>query len=156
MIRKVRGHRPHLRDHLADGRPKGLFHRTPCSCTLVLMSRTSESDCSMDDHGDSREFLDEDENILLVPPLGSLDKNKKNEKSVQRRLTTHPGGAGSVRPPQQQQQTNPNKSAGWNDAAANTLISWRRTAGQQDGRGRGPVDTLQPVKAAVQITAAGR
>lgn len=56
--------RPHLRDHLAEGRPKGRFHRTPCSCTLVLMSRTSESDCSIDDQGDNREVRDEEDNML--------------------------------------------------------------------------------------------
>lgn len=60
--------KPHLRDHLADGRPKGLFHRTPCSCTLVLMSRASESDCSMDGQGDNREVRDEEENMLSGLP----------------------------------------------------------------------------------------
>lgn len=75
---------PHLRDHLAEGRPKGLFHSTPCSCTLVLMSRTSESVCSMDDQGDSREFLDEDENILLDSPQ-SVNKKcfKKSSNASQ-------------------------------------------------------------------------
>lgn len=54
----------HLRDHLAEGRPKGLFHRTPWSCTLVLMSSTSLSECSMDDQFEGKECLDEDENIV--------------------------------------------------------------------------------------------
>lgn len=70
--------KPHLRDHLADGRPKGLFHRTPCSCTLVLMSRASESDCSMDDQGDNREVRDEEENMIsgLPTPPGEEEPIK--------------------------------------------------------------------------------
>lgn len=68
---------PHLRDHLADGRPMGLFHSTPCSCTLVLKSNTSESECSMDDHGEYGELLDEDENILSGFPRPERWSQKK-------------------------------------------------------------------------------
>lgn len=79
---------PHLRDHLADGRPKGLFHRTPCSCTLVLMSRGSESDCSMDDQGDNREARDEEENMLsgLPTPEGGGGGGGGVDKRVDGRL----------------------------------------------------------------------
>lgn len=54
--------RTHRRDHLADGRPKGRFHSTPYSCTLVLMSSASESACSRDGEGDTE--LDLEVNIL--------------------------------------------------------------------------------------------
>lgn len=62
--------RPHLRDHFADGRPKGRFQSTPCSCTLVLMSSASVSDCSMEDQGENRDERDEDGN--MVPGFGRL------------------------------------------------------------------------------------
>lgn len=42
----------------------------PCSCTLVLMSRASESDCSMDNQGDNREVRDEEDNMLSGLPRG--------------------------------------------------------------------------------------
>lgn len=52
----------YLLDHLADCLPKGLFQSTPYSCTLVLMSRASESACSMDGEGDTE--LDFEANII--------------------------------------------------------------------------------------------
>lgn len=51
----------YLLDHLADCLPKGLFQSTPYSCTLVLMSRASESAWSMDGEGDTE--LDFEANI---------------------------------------------------------------------------------------------
>lgn len=65
----------YLLDHLADCLPKGLFQSTPYSCTLVLMSRASESACSMDGEGDTE--LDFEANIIdgsgsnSPPPCGS-------------------------------------------------------------------------------------
>lgn len=52
----------YLLDHLADCLPKGLFQSTPYSCTLVLMSRASESAWSMDGEGDTE--LDFEANIV--------------------------------------------------------------------------------------------
>lgn len=75
---------PHLRDHLADGRPKGLFHSTPCSCTLVLMSSASESDCSMDDQGENRDERDEDGNMMSgFPHPAGWSQKKTKQKSLQ-------------------------------------------------------------------------
>lgn len=52
----------YLLDHLAEGLPNGLFQSTPYSCTLVLISRASESACSMD--GDGETELDLEVNIV--------------------------------------------------------------------------------------------
>ena len=86
-------HRPsrpptHLRDHLAEGRPKGLFQSTPWACTLVLKSSTSGSVCSMEDQGENTALLlpdNEEENIsqhLLLPqthpPGGGAMGNRWN------------------------------------------------------------------------------
>lgn len=68
---------PHLRDHFADGRPNGRFHSTPCSCTLVLMSSASVSDCSMEDQGENRDERDEDGNMVPGGAEPSLKQNKK-------------------------------------------------------------------------------
>lgn len=58
---------PYLRDHLAEGRPKGLFHNTPWICTLVLMSSTYVSVCSMELQEEVSDGLEEEEN--MVPTL---------------------------------------------------------------------------------------
>lgn len=68
----------YLLDHLADCLPKGLFQSTPYSCTLVLMSRASESACSMDGEGDTE--LDFEVNIIdgsvsNSPPLRGSSGN---------------------------------------------------------------------------------
>lgn len=87
MQRPPRATRPHLRDHLAEGRPKGRFHRTPCSCTLVLMSRASESDCSIDDQGDNREVRDEEDN-MLSEASHTPEEEEPMRRSMGRFLTT--------------------------------------------------------------------
>lgn len=68
----------YLLDHLAECLPKGLFQSTPYSCTLVLMSRASESVCSMDGEGDTE--LDFEVNIIdgsgsNSPPLRGSSAN---------------------------------------------------------------------------------
>ncbi|TNN64144.1 hypothetical protein EYF80_025642 [Liparis tanakae] len=122
---------PHLRAHLVEGRPKGLFHRTPCSCTLVLKSSASQSDCSMDIQGENREFLDEDENMLSAElSTPRRQKNYLTEQKIKKQQDhqvddNQPDEARGLRAQLQDEQpekyqTDADNSAGWNDAAVHT------------------------------------
>jgi len=83
---------PYLLDHLADCFPKGLFQSTPYSCTLVLMSRASESACSMDGEGDTE--LDLEANIIdgsgsNSPPLCAAAQGIRLNAMNQKDVTSH-------------------------------------------------------------------
>lgn len=87
--------RTHLRDHLAEDLPKGRFHSTPYSCTLVLMSRASGSACSSDGEGDTE--LDLEVNILprlgWLPPTTTTTPCPGPGTGTGGRLGARPGGS---------------------------------------------------------------